>query len=82
MIAISVVISVALIAVIVIGIRFLASTSEAESDPPRQMRILESRFKLARACQGLKIVVVSWQIITQVSTFILELSCCYSGYEL
>ena len=53
---------------IVAGIRSLASGTEVASSPTQRMlEKVKSRLRKARMHQSLKIIVVSWQIITQVS---------------
>lgn len=67
-IVVAVVIFVLIVMVIIAGIRSLTHPGEEHNLPLcRMMKAAISRFKGARAYQALKIMVVSWQIVTQAS---------------
>lgn len=68
-IALASVFIVVIVAAIVTHIPSLAFDTEAGSFLPRRvLEMARSRFKGARMYQAFKIVVVSWQIVTQVSS--------------
>ncbi|CAN0227090.1 unnamed protein product, partial [Ascophyllum nodosum] len=63
--------AIVLIAIVVIGIRFLHTTEDPEARlRPRNQAVarIHAQLKRATACQAVKIVVVSWQIVSQAST--------------
>ncbi|CAM9706213.1 unnamed protein product [Ascophyllum nodosum] len=73
MIAFTAVVVVALVASIVIGIQSLEVDTEAHSCSPRQvLKMVYHQIRRTRASQALKIMVVSWQIVTQASAFLIK----------
>lgn len=78
-IAVAVVIFVVVVMVIIDGIRSLTHPSVADNLPLRRtLSAVVSRFKGSRVYQALKIMVVSWQIVTQASAVVdnfLQNSC-------
>lgn len=68
-IAIAVIIPVGILALVTHGMKMLRSGNGQErSFSRRSLARKRSRFMMARTFQALKIIIVSWQIITQVGT--------------
>ena len=84
-IAVAAVVLVAVVAIVAQGLRFLGTyagrTVAGEAVLSGNQTGVQSLFTGARASQALKVVVVSWQIVTQASTvsssFGEKLACVY-----